>query len=707
MRAPVLAGFAVVCIAPVAAINEATEQNPIRKVVNLLQAMQKKVSAEAETEKDLYDKFMCYCKTGTGDLSTSVSAAELKIPAVTSDITASEEKLVQTKSDLKQAQVDRTAAKKAVAEAAALREKEASTYAASKAEYDTNIAAINKAVTALEKGMAGGFLQTQSADVLKKLVNKQDMLDADRQELVAFLSGTQGTGYAPSSGEVTGILKQLGDEMVKSLADLTSDEKSALATFEALNQAKAKEISALTASIEAKTKMVGELGIQIVQMKDDLSDTQSALAQDQAFMADLTKSCSTKTGEFEERSKTRAEELVALADTIKLLNDDDALDLFKKTLPSASSSLLQMSTSTSRTRARALELLRQAHQVASPHDRSGVDFLMLALTGQKALTKGGFSKVIKMIDNMVAILKQEQVDDDGKLEYCQLQLDQSDDRKKATARLLEEHENGMATNGEAIATLKDEIKALENGIKALDKSVMDATEQRKAENIEFKELMAADTSAKEILNFAKNRLNKFYNPKLYKPAPKVELSEGDRISSNFGGAVFAQVSIHRQLKDAPAPPPETWGAYSKKSEETTGVVAMVDLLIKDLDKEMTEASTDEKNSQADYETMMSESAAKRASDSKSLSGKVSTLADTESELESLKEAHKAAGRELMAMSKYIASLHGECDWLVQYHEVRKEARVGEIDSLNKAKAVLSGADYAMLQTKARGFLRGQ
>merc|ERR1712194_345848 len=242
----------------------------------------------------------------------------------------------------------------------------------------------------------------------------------------------------------------------------------------------------------------------------------------------------------------------------------------------------------------------------------------------------------------------------------------------------------------------------------LDKAVADATEQRKAENIEYKELMAADGSAKEILNFAKNRLNKFYNPKLYKPPPKTELAEGDRISSNFGGAaVFTQVSIHRQQKDAPAPPPETWGAYSKKSEETTGVVAMVDLLIKGLDKEMTEASTDEKNSQSDYETMMSESAAKRTSDSKSLSGKVSTLADTEGELESLKESHKAAGREIMAVSKYIASLHAECDWLMQYHDVRKEARAGEIDSLGKAKAVLSGADFSMLQTKARGFLRGQ
>merc|ERR1712194_830029 len=138
--------------------------------------------------------------------------------------------------------------------------------------------------------------------------------------------------------------------------------------------------------------------------------------------------------------------------------------------------------------------------------------------------------------------------------------------------------------------------------------------------------------------------------------------------------------------------------------ETTGVVATVDLLVKDLDKEMTEAEAEEKNSQGDYETMMKESGEKRRADSTSLSGKVSTLADTESELESLKESHKAAGSEMMALAKYISSLHAECDWLLQYHDVRKEARTGEIDALGKAKAVLSGADFAMLQTQARGFL---
>merc|ERR1712165_197317 len=96
---------------------------------------------------------------------------------------------------------------------------------------------------------------------------------------------------------------------------------------------------------------------------------------------------------------------------------------------------------------------------------------------------------------------------------------------------------GISSAKETIATLTEEIAALGAGIRALDKSVADATAQRKDENAEYKALMASDTAAKEVIAFAKNRLNKFYNPKLYKAPPKVELSREDRIYANQGGVV--------------------------------------------------------------------------------------------------------------------------------------------------------------------------
>merc|ERR1719161_3462172 len=128
---------------------------------------------------------------------------------------------------------------------------------------------------------------------------------------------------------------------------------------------------------------------------------------------------------------------------------------------------------------------------------------------------------------------------------------------------------------------------------------------------------------------------------------------------------------------------------------------MIDLLVKDLDKEMTEASGEEKDSQSDYEQFMKESADKRAEDSKSVADKAAAKADMEAQLEKQKTEKAATTKELGATLSYIASLHAECDWLVQYAGVRKEARTGEIDALDKAKAVLSGADYSLLQTGSR------
>merc|ERR1719333_1982725 len=112
---------------------------------------------------------------------------------------------------------------------------------------------------------------------------------------------------------------------------------------------------------------------------------------------------------------------------------------------------------------------------------------------------------------------------------------------------------------------------------------------------------------------------------------------------------------------------------------------------------MTEAETSEKDAQADYEEMMVASADKRKADATSVNEKSSAKAELEGSLEAHKDERMDATKELMATMKYIQQLHAECDWLVKYFDVRKEARAGEVDSLSKAKAVLSGADYSLLQ----------
>merc|ERR1719160_1483567 len=143
--------------------------------------------------------------------------------------------------------------------------------------------------------------------------------------------------------------------MMGDLKDLVAQEEAAKKAYEGLMEAKQKEVDAAIAAIESKIKRIGELGIEIVNLKEDLDDTSAAFMEDTKFLADLKKNCGSKEKEWAERQKTRADELLAIADTIKILNDDDALELFKKT---AGASLLQVQISNKQVTARALRALK-------------------------------------------------------------------------------------------------------------------------------------------------------------------------------------------------------------------------------------------------------------------------------------------------------------------------------------------------------------
>jgi len=307
--------------------------NPIRKVVTMLQNMQKKVEEEGEVEKKLYEKFMCYCQNGGKQLEESISEAEDKVSTLPEEIQAAEEKLTQSKDDIKQAQTDRAAGKRSMKKATAVRDKEAAEFAKMKAEADSNLVATAKAIAALEKGVGAGFLQTRAAQDLRTFVmNKADVADDDRQVLVSFLSASNADA-SPGTDAIIGMLKQMESTMESVLSDGVKEEEAAIKTYDELMESKGQEVEALTAAIDEKMKLVGELGVEIIEMKEDLTDTEDQLVKDKDFIKNLETSCATKTKEWEERSKTRSEELTALSETIKILNDDDALDLFKKNTP--------------------------------------------------------------------------------------------------------------------------------------------------------------------------------------------------------------------------------------------------------------------------------------------------------------------------------------------------------------------------------------
>jgi len=694
-RCCLLLGLATSAEALTVSTNAKLNVNPIRRVVTMLQMMQKKVEAEGEKEEQMYEKFMCYCKNGKGALEASLEAAKAKNEQLLSSIEETDASLKQTKADLKGAKESRTEAKAAVAKATALREKEATAYAKESGEFKTNIAAMTKATDAVSKGMGGAFLQTSTGSVVKQLSITMDLSSIDREMLTGFLTQGQGedSGYAPASGSIVGILKQMTETMEKDLASATSDEKASLKDFNGLMAAKTKEINTLTKEIETKIARVGELGVELVTQKEDLDDTSKSFAEDTQFLKDLESDCKTKDDEWAEICRIRAEELLAIADTIKLLNDDDALELFKKTLPSPS--LLQVAVSGKALKARALQVLNQNK------GDFRLNLIALALKGRKV----SFTKVLTMIDEMTSLLKKEQVDDDDKKAYCEELIDTTEDKVKELELTVSDLSKAVADAKEGVATLAEELESLASGIKALDKQVAEATSQRKEEHADSVEVLINDNAAKELIGFAKNRLNKFYNPKLYKAPAAREMSEEERIAVNMGGTLaptappggIAGTGITALAQVAPPPPPETAGAYKKKGGESGGVIAMMDMMVADLDKEITEVEVTEKESQREYEQFMKDSAAKRAQDAKSIEDKEGAKADLEAKLLKDKESKTSTMKEAMNTHQFLADVHADCDWLLTNFQNRKTARAGEIDAMTKAKAVLSGADYSLIQ----------
>merc|ERR1719160_584359 len=294
-----------------------------------------------------------------------------------------------------------------------------------------------------------------------------------------------------------------------------------------------------------------------------------------------------------------------------------------------------------------------------------------------------------MIDNMVVILAKEQADDEKHTAFCTDEFGKSDDEKKATQEDLAAITATMESLADEIAGLVEDVKTLQEEIAALDKSVAEATEQRKEEHQDYTETLALTETAIELIGKAKQRLQKFYNPTLYKAPPKKEMTMEEKIIS---AGSFVQVSEHRV--EQPAPAPEIFsGSYEKKGEKSGGVMGLMDMLVKELEGDMKDAEYGEKTAQKEYADLMAESETTRAQDTKTITDKESAKANLEGKLTDAKASKSLTFEKLEEIQNYIQDLHMSCDFIMENFDMRKEARTNESESLKNAKAVLAGAGF--------------
>merc|ERR1719203_1080024 len=466
--------------------------------------------------------------------------------------------------------------------------------------------------------------------------------------------------YAPQSGEIFGILRQMLETFESNLSSSQKEEVANQKAYEDLKAAKEEEIATGQAQIDTKTGELADTDEKNAMSKEDLHDTKGSLSADEEFLLMLKEKCQMTDKEWEERQKTRQQEMEAVSKALAFLSSDDAHDLFTKTFNPA---LLQSaSTERSERREEASKVLSAAaSRLHSPR--------LSTLAYQVKLD--AFTRVKKAIDDMIAQLLKEKDDEIKHKDFCvdefnknQLQTEKKEREKKDLIAKIEDLTMSIETLTKEIDTLKSEIAEMQVQLKR-------AGEDREKENKEFQTTVADQRATQKLLKAALTVLQDFYGKK----------------------AAFMQ----QHQEPAGPPPPPGFEAY-KKNAASGGVMKMIEESINDAKAMEAEAIRSEEDAQKAYEDFVKETNASIEAKSRDIVSKSELKAKAEDQKVEAEKAKRAVLLELEQLSNYNAELHESCDFVMKNFDLRQAARDKEVEALNQAKAILSGAKFeAFLQ----------
>merc|ERR1719160_612144 len=327
-----------------------------------------------------------------------------------------------------------------------------------------------------------------------------------------------GENYAPASGAIFGILKQMKEDFETSLSQSQKDEVKAQEDYAALKTTKEEQIAATKAMLESMTQELNSNKKSLFDAKEDLELTRETRSADVEFLRNLKVTCGDLDHQWEQRSKIRAEEIKAVSEAIAIITDDDNADMLRKTV-----TLLQTDSVSSRSTATERMLRFRATNVLQRLARQpDFDDLLTAWRGRKvdmpdpsiespraklstlamSVQLDAFTKVKQAMDQMVAELKEEQAEEVKLKQYCTEEFNQNEQQ---TYKKTEEKED-LERKMEQLTTLQErltkEIEEAKKTIADTEIEIKKASETREKENAEFQTTVADQRATQTILKKA-------------------------------------------------------------------------------------------------------------------------------------------------------------------------------------------------------------
>lgn len=632
----------------------AWKEHPVSKVVALLKDMQKDLEKEADADEEVYEKLACWCETNDKSKTKAIADAEARIKDLDSTVekmaALSQTLQVETKALEKEIAADQ----KSLATATAMRAKAAAEFMGEEKEMIESIRALQAAVVVISKHHGGGsaaFLNNKAVTTAfataKALMNKHAGLlqgiitPKERRVLGSFVQGEP--AYAPQSGEIFGILKQMKETFEANLSQSQKDEIADQGTFANLKKAKEEEIQAGQESLEAKMQQLAKTDQTLAQSKEDREDTYASLGADKKFLMEVKVKCKMTDKEWEERQKIRQSELEGVAKAIEILSSDEARDQFSKTFNP--SSFLQTQQHADHSRTQAIEVLSR---LASRSPK------LTALT--VAVRLDPFPKVKKAIDDMVKSLLKEKEEEIKEKSFC---TDEFFSNEKSTAEKVHTKgklENKIAGLQQAVKEQSAAISTLAAEIEELNTQRQKASDDRVAEKQEFEKVVADQKATETLLHEALSALKEVYG----------------------SGEAFVQQN-----------PPRDFSTY-EKSRASVGIIGLIEHIITNTQLMTKEAMGSEQNAIDSFAKFVqtTNEGVKVKDDAKV--DLISQRAQSEKDLTAAKAELKGAAGEIEALANSAGDLHKQCDFLLKNFEVTQKARDEEVEALGQAKAFLSG-----------------
>lgn len=679
--------------------------NPVRSVLSLLNQMKSKIEKRGRVELDLYNKYMCYCKSNSASLDASISAAREKLPELQATLQSTTDDKEQTAQGLEKDTKEFEHANKDKADAEALQAKEGATHQETIDNLKSNITLVKKVIEIIanshESTTTTSFLQSTTAQRLRMMVQEAYCDEETRQVVLSFLSGDlsddDGDEYDPRSGAILGALTQLVKQLDQELQKLEGQESG----YTALTEAKQKEIMAVSVALQTKTTKVGVLGVEIAQLTSSVDKMNATLIKDDKFAAELKTNCRKKANEWQVRKHTRLEELKAIGMTIEVLSHESNSRTFRNSklsnttrevepVASSSPSFLQISKKMSKPK-RALMELQRAKE--SSGNKARLNFITEALQNSPQ----GFDEVIKMIDQLLEVLAKEAQEDRDKKTDCETRIGNADVLKTGLKGKVEEAQQDAEDFKANLNSASSSKAELEKEIKALDNSTALLTEERKKENAEYVENLAENSAAKELLQKAKTLLGEFYSQPgaasflqldESKQEHAAEDEEEEEADADEAGTDDEAEEDRDTAVEEPPPAPETFGSTYEKNENGKTALDFLTKLIVDIETEINQANHAEQTSVADYEETLEANKKRRQAKVDELTQTGSNQASSGQDLELTEEKINRNQVELNSTTDLLTSLHSSCDWLLQNYDARAESRVKEEEALKTSRTLL-------------------